>query len=95
MAVAENERLARVETRLASMEEAMRDIAGALTTLARIEQDNGYIKQALSDQGKAIAVIQAELPTMSLTRTAVGWLVKAVGAAVVLALLASIGLPGK
>lgn len=95
MAVAENERLARVETRLASMEEAMRDIAGALTTLARIEQDNSYIKQALSDQGKAIALIQAELPTMSLTRTAMGWLVKAVGAAVVLALLAKIGLHGQ
>ena len=95
MAGAENERLARVETRLASMEEAMRDIAGALTTLARIEQDNSYIKQALSDQGKAIALIQAELPTMSLTRTAMGWLVKAVGAAVVLALLAKIGLHGQ
>lgn len=88
----ENERLARVETRLASMEQAMNNIATALTTLARIEQDNGYIKQTLTDQGKALAAIQAELPTMTLTRAAAGWLVKAVGAAVVIALLAKIGL---
>lgn len=91
----ENERLARVETRLASMEQAMNNIATALTTLARIEQDNGYIKQTLTDQGKALAAIQAELPTMTLARTAAGWLVKAVGAAVVIALLAQIGLPPK
>lgn len=92
MAVAENERLARVETRLASMEEAMRNIATALTTLTRIEQDNAYVKQALADQGRAIASIQAELPTMTLARSVIGWVSKAVGAAVVVAVLASIGL---
>ena len=95
MAVAENERLARVETRLASIEDAMRDIAGALTTLARIEQDNAHVKQALADQGRAITAIQAELPTMTLARSAVGWVAKAVGAAVLVAILASAGLPGK
>lgn len=95
MAVAENERLARVETRLASMEEAMRNIATALTTLTRIEQDNAYVKQALTDQGKAIAAIQAELPTMTLARSVIGWVSKAVGAAVVVAVLASIGLHNK
>lgn len=91
----ENERLARVETRLASMEEAMRNIATALTTLTRIEQDNAYVKRTIDDHGRAIASIQAELPTMSLARSAMGWIVKAVGAAVVVAVLAGIGLPSK
>lgn len=91
----ENERLARVETRLASMEEAMRNIATALTTLTRIEQDNAYVKRTIDDHGRAIAAIQAELPTMSLARSAMGWIVKAVGAAVVVAVLAGIGLPPK
>ncbi len=95
MAAAENERLARVETRLASIEDAMRDIAGALTTLARIEQDNAYVKQTLAEQSKSIQAIQAELPTMTLARSALGWVAKAVGAAVLVAILASAGLPGK
>lgn len=95
----ENERLARIETTLDSLKELTQTVATAVTTLTRVEQDNAYVKQSLADQarttaehGRDIAAIKAELPTLSLARTVMGWIGKAVGAAVLVAVLASIGL---